>query len=130
MLSKRAYFCEKVIIFYTTEQIKKLIYQHRLDKFYNDRFWRHLSAEIKAEQRECQRCKRYGRVGKADVVHHVKHLKQAPELAYSRYYTDKDGVRTRQLEVLCYQCHNDVHPEKRGQYKRAKHPKFTTEEKW
>lgn len=119
----------------TVNQIKQLISENRTDIFYNSRSWRNLAEEIRAEQnRECQYCKAEGKVGAADVVHHVKHLRDFPELAYSRYYTDMDGVKRRQLVCCCYMHHRILHPEKRsGQYsarsdKRAE--KYSNEERW
>lgn len=78
----------------TVEQIKKLIEDNRLDIFYNSKYWRRFSHEVKREQNnECQICKSRGKYLPAKILHHVKHLKERPDLAYSRYYTDENGVK-------------------------------------
>jgi 5-methylcytosine-specific restriction endonuclease McrA len=118
---------------FTVEAIKHLIASNRLDIFYNDRYWRRLSNEIKQEQHnECQICAENGKKGYADVVHHVKHIRDFPELAYSRYYYDSSGNRCRQLVTLCYQCHNAEHPEKRVAFLRYIKPRegYSNDEKW
>lgn len=51
---------------------------------------------------ECQKCKRRGRYHKAETVHHKKHLKDYPELA----------IVDSNLVSLCFNCHNEEHPEK------------------
>lgn len=113
---------------YSTSQIRELIKGGRVDKFYNDRYWRKFSKSVIAEQHyECQICKCKGKVTRANILHHVKHLKQFPQLAYSRYYYDDNGERHRQLIALCHDCHEAQHPERRWQ-ERA--DKFVNEERW
>lgn len=113
---------------YTLNQIKELIRTGRTDKFYNERFWRRFSKAIISEQHnECQYCKAKGKVTKATILHHVKHLKSYPELAYSRYYIDKNGVKRRQLVATCQSCHEEQHPERRCKSDKFK---YTNQERW
>lgn len=108
---------------YTAEQIKTLIKSNRLDIFYNSYEWRKLSAEIKAlHNNECCICRQKGKYSKAVIVHHVKHIRQYPELAYSRTYTDSDGVSHEQLVPVCILCHNTIHG-----YNRSSH---INKERW
>lgn len=94
----------------TVEQIKKLIEDNRLDIFYNSKFWRRFSRKVKQEQNnECQICKSRGKYSPAKILHHVKHLKERPDLAYSRYYTDENGAKHRQLLAVCFSCHEELH---------------------
>lgn len=110
----------------TINEIKELIRLNRVDEFYNDKYWRHLSGSIiKEANNECELCKRRGRYARAELVHHVKPLRQFPMLAYSRYYTDKNGVQHKQLIALCRSCHEEQHPERH----RASRS-FTNEERW
>lgn len=95
---------------FTENEIINLIETNRLDIFYNSRFWRALCCQIKKEQHyECQICKAKGRVKNADVVHHVRHLKKHPQLAYSRYFIDDNGIKQKQLIALCHLCHDTEH---------------------
>ena len=111
---------------YTVTQIKNLIVNCETEKFYNDRYWRKLSKEVIAENHyECEYCKRRGKVSKAEAVHHVKHLKKYPELAYQKFYVDKNGIKQKQLVPLCRACHEYAHGRTA---KPAK--KFTNDERW
>lgn len=113
---------------FTVSEIRELIRKNKTAVFYNDRTWRNLSAEIRREQHnECQLCKRKGKVSAADIVHHVKHLKTNPELAYSKYYLDDQGKKHRQLICLCFDCHEQQHPERR--WKKHKN-RFSNRERW
>lgn len=95
---------------FTTENIKKMVADNRLDLFYNSRAWRNLSSEVRREQNnECQYCKAKGKVKPAEFVHHVKHIRQFPALAYSKYFTDENGKKQRQLVCCCYWCHEEKH---------------------
>ena len=88
-------------------------------KFYKSTEWRHKRQEIlKRDNNECQKCKCAGRYSKAETVHHKRHLKKFPELALM------DG----NLESLCYQCHNEEHPEKLQTINTKK--KIIIEERW
>lgn len=94
----------------TIGQIKELIENNRLDIFYNSKYWRRFSHEVKREQNnECQMCKSKGRYAPAKILHHVNHLRERPDLAYSRYYTDEKGERHRQLLAVCFRCHEELH---------------------
>ena len=117
------------IAMFTVEQIKKLIAEDRVADFYNDKYWRRLSHDIILENHnECEYCRKRGKYSPARLVHHVKHMKKFPHLAYSRYYTDENGVRHKQLVALCQQCHEAEHPERRWGKHNAN--KFTNEERW
>ncbi len=112
---------------YTADQIRQLIAAGMVEEFYNDKFWRRLSKEIIDEHHgECLMCKAECKLTPATLVHHVQHLKAAPELAYSRTYTDSNGEEQMQLMPLCHDCHERIH--KRGIY--APPRGYTNEEKW
>ena len=113
---------------YTTEQIKILIASGSIHDFYNDYYWRKLSHEIIREQHsECQICKSRGRYGRGVITHHVNHLKDRPDLAYSRYFTAKDGSRQRNLIAVCRECHKELHS---GEWNLFESKRFQNEEKW
>ena len=113
---------------FTVSEIKKLIKENNIAKFYNDRYWRRLSKQIIQEQHgECQYCRAKKKYSPAVLVHHVKELKKYPELAYSRFYIDEHGNSQRQLVALCQNCHEEQHPDRfhfRGR------GKFRNEELW
>lgn len=108
--------------------IRRLIAQDQIEKFYRSEDWKELRQEVKEElHNECQECLKKGVYTRADCVHHVNEVRDRPDLALSKYYTDKNGSRQRQLVTLCNQCHNEVHDKlKKWQYK----DKFVNEEKW
>lgn len=111
---------------YTPEQIRQLYAVHRIDKFYNSKYWRHLSHQIIKEfDHDCQLCKQMGKASTAVLVHHVLELRAHPELAYSRTFKDAEGVHI-QLLPLCHDCHERIH--NRGKY--ADSGKFVNEEWW
>lgn len=113
---------------YTISQIKKLIAKNNILAFYNDSYWRRLSKSIIKEQHgECQHCKENGKYSPAILTHHVKELRKHPELAYSRYYVDTNGIKHRQLVALCNDCHEKEHP---NRFHKKKSSKFTNEERW
>jgi 5-methylcytosine-specific restriction protein A len=86
--------------------------------FYKSAAWLHKRAEIlERDNYECQRCKRKGKYHKAECVHHKKHLNKFPELA----------LENKNLESLCFSCHDEEHPEK---LKQNKEKPFISEEKW
>ena len=98
---------------FTVEEIEKLIADNRLDIFYNSRYWRWFSHQVRKEQNnECQFCKSRGKYSRARIAHHVKHLKERPDLAYSRYYIDENGVKHRQILASCFNCHEEEHDRK------------------
>lgn len=96
-------------------------------QFYKSAAWKKLRAEVLAlDHNECQRCKSKGKYSKATVVHHVNHVLDRPDLALTLYV---DGQRN--LISLCNKCHNEVHPEKRKDFKPFFKPKPPlTEERW
>lgn len=111
---------------FTAIEIIQLIAQGLTYKFYNDRYWRRLSAEIISENNgECELCKAKGKYSKAVLTHHVRHLKKYPHLAYSRYYVDKNGKRQKQLIAVCRECHERLHPERH-----RRRTTFTNQERW
>lgn len=106
-----------------------LIRQGRIHDFYNSREWRRLAHEVIAEQHcECQICKARGRYRRAEIAHHVKHVKRHPELAYCKTFTDENGVEHKQILAVCWDCHEEEHPEKK-KYRDEKR-KFRNTEQW
>lgn len=79
----------------------------------------------KIDHNECQKHKRRGKFMSAEVVHHIKHLKDRPDLALSIYDGDE-----RQLESLCWICHQEEHPEKRKKRYPPRADVFRNEERW
>ena len=113
---------------FTVIEIKELIRTGRVDKFYNDKFWRRLSKDVRREQNnECQLCKAKGIYTPSTITHHVNHLRKRPDLAYSRYYIDRDGKKKRQLIGVCDACHEAEHPDRHNNVAK---PRFTNVERW
>lgn len=111
---------------WTAYEIKRLIKEDRLYRFYKSKEWTRLRDEIlEKHHNECQWCKEKGIISKADTVHHVQFVKKYPELALSRYYT-YNGKQYNNLIPLCHDCHDKAH--KRMKYKPKK--KQVTEERW
>lgn len=94
--------------------IRKLIKQDKVYLFYQTEEWKELRADVLDElHNECQDCLEHGRITTESLhVHHVKELRDYPELALSKFYTDAEGKRQRQLIPLCNACHSGRHPEK------------------
>lgn len=109
--------------------IRKLIAEDKVEEFYQTDDWKELRADVLEEfHNECQECLKHGKLTTEELcVHHVNELKQRPDLALSKYYTDVEGNKQRQLIPLCKICHNIVH-DKLGNWQRK--DKFTNEEKW
>lgn len=105
-----------------------LISSGDIHPFYVSREWRTLSAAIlRSDHRNCQIC---GRANAADLVHHVRHVKDFPRMALSRYYTDEDGQKQRNLLSVCRVCHENVcHPERLRRHQ-PRDPGFSTAERW
>lgn len=108
---------------FTTEQIRELILNGQKKKFYDDEYWRKLSAEIlERDNFECQECKKEGKLTikqhkrKLDI-HHIKELETNPELAYK-----KDN-----LETVCVHHHNILDNK---QFNPSHKKKFINEERW
>lgn len=69
------------------------------DPFYLTDTWRALRTMIlQRDHYRCQRCKKRWAV----IVHHIIPRKERPDLALS----------PDNLESVCEQCHNQLHPEK------------------
>lgn len=116
---------------YSATELLLLISQGREKEFYNSWQWRKLSkAVIKEGKNECLYCKQKGKITAAVLTHHFNELKVRPDLAYSRTFTDIDGIEKQNLIPLCHDCHERVH--KRGQYFEIKKDenKFWAEERW
>lgn len=99
------------------KKLLQAIQEGREDIFYNSRTWRKKRLEIlDRDNNECQMCKVLGEVGKGETVHHIKHLKDYPSL----------GLTDSNLITLCFNHHNEMHPEK------LKHKKkeLLNEERW
>ena len=101
--------------------IKELIEGNNLKKFYNSKtIWRPVRSEaLKRDNYECQECKKLGKYSEATTVHHIKHLKEYPALA----------ITLSNLESVCYDCHNKLHPEKSFKHKGSNRMNVN-EEKW
>ena len=108
--------------------IRQLITDNRLIVFYKSKEWIELRDEVMHDNHyECQECLKRGRYTRADCVHHVNEVRQRPDLALSKYYTDHEGNKQKNLIPLCNRCHNEVH-DKLGNWQRK--DKFTNEERW
>lgn len=88
-------------------------------QFYLSAAWLHKRDDIlERDNNECQRCKKRGKYHKAECVHHIKHLKDRPDLK----------LINSNLISLCYNCHNEEHPEKG--YRESNVKRFVNEERW
>jgi len=112
------------------EYIKTLTVENKLANFYHRKEWKSLRAAVLRDAHyECVDCKARNKIRKAVTVHHVNEVKHRPELALSRYYTDKDGIIKENLIPLCHECHDARH--ERMQFKHSDNEKkFTTPERW
>lgn len=78
-------------------------------KFYNSKVWKRKRLYIlKRDGYLCQRCKGYGKNKEANVVHHLHEVEDRPELK----------LNNSNLISVCASCHNKLHPEKGGHYKK------------
>lgn len=108
--------------------IRELIRKDRVEEFYWTDEWKDLKQEVLEElHNECQECLKKGKYTKAQCVHHHNEVRKRPDLALSKYYTDAEGNKQRQLIPLCNICHNIIH-DKLGNWQ--KKDKFTNEERW
>lgn len=108
--------------------IRQLIADNRLILFYKTKDWIELKDEVMEENHfECQECLKHGKYTRADCVHHVNEVRKRPDLALSKYYTDSEGKKQKNLVPLCNKCHNIIH-DKLGNWQRK--DKFTNEERW
>lgn len=111
----------------TTEEVIELLNKNQAYKIYKSKEFKELRKDVMNEfHNECARCKSKGKITRAQTVHHVQYVKKHPELAFSKYYTDKHGNRKRNLIPLCNDCHNAVHD--RFGYEKKEKP--LTEERW
>ncbi|MYL50265.1 HNH endonuclease [Halobacillus litoralis] len=102
------------------KQIKKLIIEDKLVKFYQCKSWRILRLQaLERDNYECQECKRKGKVGPGQNVHHIMEVKTYPYLA----------LDLKNVESVCVNCHNKEH-KRLEKYIRKKKPKFINEERW
>ena len=73
--------------------------------FYRTGVWKKKRLNVlRRDEYLCQECKKYGRRVEAKVVHHIKELEDYPELR----------LTSSNLQSVCAQCHNKLHPEKGG----------------
>lgn len=101
------------------EEIKRLIEEDNLIKFYKSKAWRQLRLEaLERDNYECQSCKRKGKYSRAQNVHHLKEVKEFPELA----------LVLENLECVCVPCHNHEH--KRLEKYIRKNNKWANDERW
>ena len=108
--------------------IRQLIAENNIEQFYQSDDWKELRKEVRRElHNECQECLKRGIYTRADCVHHVLEVKNRPDLALSKYYTDRDGQQQRQLVTLCDTCHNIVHDKL---YNWQRKGKFDNTERW
>lgn len=84
--------------------------------FYRTYAWKKKRMQIMARDHgACQECRKLGRYARAELVHHIKHLADEPELA----------LEDANLEAVCKQCHEKLHPERVKGGKR-----FVNAERW
>lgn len=100
------------------KELLEEIKQGNVRKFYKSREWRKKRRYILwRDNYECQKCKNEGKYHKAETVHHIKHLREFPELA----------LVDSNLISLCFNCHNEEHPEKLASVKVEKRKQITPE---
>ena len=72
-------------------------------RFYGSEAWKRLSLGVRGERKVCERCAAWGRTRGAAVVHHREPVRKAWHLRWDQ----------RNLEALCWQCHERVHKRRR-----------------
>ena len=108
--------------------IRQLIKVNKLELFYKCQEWIDLRLEVLREHHfECDECLKRGTYTRADCVHHINEVRKRPDLALSKFYTDKEGKTHRNLVPLCNNCHNIIH-DKLGNYQKKN--RFSNEERW
>lgn len=125
----------------TTEEIRTLIAQDKLWKFYKTPEWQRLKAQVLADAHyECAICKQQGKITRYETgtdgkrrrictVHHVNEVRKHPELALSRYYVTSAGEELPNLVAICKDCHNKIHDRTfTGRAFQSEH--FVNEERW
>lgn len=110
---------------WTQQEIKKLIEENKLYRFYKSKEWIALKNNVLDKfHHECQWCKEKGKVSRAETVHHVQYVKMHPELALCEFY-EHGGKQYRNLIPLCHDCHDRAH--ERMKYRKVKQ---VNEERW
>lgn len=81
-----------------------ILTKNQRDAFYKSYTWQKCRSTIlERDDYLCQVCLRdKGEPTPADTVHHILHLKDRPDLA----------LEESNLMSVCFDCHNDLHPEK------------------
>lgn len=108
------------------EDIRKLIANDELWRFYKTRAWLELREQVLEDNHwECVWCKAEGKIVPAETVHHVLEVKQYPQYALMRVVAI-NGKTKMNLVPLCHSCHDKAH--KRFAWKERQKP--ITEERW
>lgn len=110
------------------KQIRELVREDNLIKFYKCRAWRGTEANrdgkrdeaLERDNYECQICKKEGKHTPAECVHHIKEIKMYPHLA----------LDINNLQSLCNKCHNIVHDKQDQMSLNNVRTKFENEERW
>ena len=90
--------------------IRELIAEGQIVRFYKCDEWRELRRQtLENEHFECEECRKRGKYRRAVLVHHVNEVRKRPELALSLWYKDTDGVIKKNLQALCFECHEKAH---------------------
>lgn len=113
-----------------TSWIRELEKEDKLYKFYKTQDWQMLRNEVLEEAHyECEKCRERGLYSRAKLVHHENEVRDRPDLALSKYYTDEEGNKKKNLLALCQNCHEEEH--ERAYIGQTNSPKgFTNEERW
>ena len=111
--------------------IRRLIKAGKIECFYATEDWKELREDVqRLYHYECQECLKKGNYTRADCVHHVNEVRHRPDLALSKYYTDKYGNTQPNLIPLCNICHNKIHNKFEKWHEEKGKEKFVNEEKW
>ena len=111
-----------------TQYIRQLQQNNKMWVFYKSKEWLELKQEVMQENHyECYECMKKARYTRADCVHHINEVLIRPDLALSKFYTDKDGNKKKNLVPLCNRCHNLVH-DKLGNWQKEK--RYVNDERW
>lgn len=111
--------------------IRQLIAADKVELFYLTDEWKNLRLDVLEDHHyECQECLKRGRYTRAICVHHCNEVRVRPDLALSRYYTDREGKKQKNLIPLCNTCHNQAHNRFDKWRKENCKATFTNEERW